>query len=416
MGWSAVWSDFENAGAAGRYPLGRLVRSEGRYGWFETSFEGKPAILSVIESLNDEEALLARILAASRVRHRNVVAIHDAGVARVLDTPLVYAVLEMTEENLEDVLRVRALTEEETRQVAESLVQALQAIHNERLLCGELEPSSVLAAGDVVKLRSDKLQTAAAVQKGEVPGVEFQALAAKDVQALGCLLYRCLTRRVMVPGAEDPEVESLPQPFSQIVRRALGGQATVKEMDALLRQPVSALRAAESADSPVPAVPEDEQEPAERHEQSRKWAGIAMGLALLALLIFFAIQAVFRSPEKKSFQQAPAAPAVTVAKPIPRAEQAVLPRGPAVAMSGKKSVWRVVVYTYRHQDQAQHKAEMIQSRDPGLQAEVFSPKGNVPPFLVTIGGPMEHDAAVQLRNKAIREGLPRDAYVQNYSH
>jgi hypothetical protein len=32
-----------------------------------------------------------------------------------------------------------------------------------------------------------------------------------------------------------------------------------------------------------------------------------------------------------------------------------------------------------------------------------------------VGGAMDHDAAVKMRNKAQREGLPADSYVQNFS-
>ena len=90
---------------------------------------------------------------------------------------------------------------------------------------------------------------------------------------------------------------------------------------------------------------------------------------------------------------------------------------PSVSQStGKNTIWRVVAYTYNHQDQAEHKAQTINDRYPDLKAEVFSPKGDGAPYLVTLGGPMERDAAFQLRNRAVSQGLPHDTYAQNYSH
>src|SRR5271154_522454 len=155
---AALWNDFESNVVEGRYPLGKLVRSEGRCGWFETQFDEKHAIISLIESLNDETMILDRLRAVENVRDENVVTVFESGTTKVRTTPLVYAVMEYTEENLEDVLRTRTLSAEETKQVAEGLLHALRAIHKERLVCGRLEASSVLASGDTLKLRSDYLQ------------------------------------------------------------------------------------------------------------------------------------------------------------------------------------------------------------------------------------------------------------------
>ncbi len=404
-----MWSEFESEGVAGRFQLGKLVRSEGRYGWFETVVDGKPAIIGVIEALNDEDALLDRLKAAEKVRHANVVAILETGTATVKGTPLVYAVMESTEENLEDVLRVRALSTEETRQIAEDLVKALKAIHKEKLVCGEIEASGVLAVGDVIKLRSDKLQNAAGSTD-----IAFASLVSKDVQALGMLLYRCLTLKRPQTEGDDPSVELLPQPFSQMVRRALRGQATVEEMEALLRQPVSALVHESTGSS----------------GRAGNMAWMVAGVVLLALVLVFAFRALLHSSKDVSAQpapppvsqakvQTPVAGPVHVQKPVATIPVRPLPAPvPATATqtTGKNTIWRVVAYTYNHQDQAEHKAQTINSKYPDLKAEVFSPKGNSAPYLVTLGGPMERDAAFRLRNKAVSEGLPRDMYAQNYSH
>ena len=67
-----MWSDFESDIVEGRYPLAKLVRSEGRCGWFETHFDGKAAIISLIESINDEAMLLERLRAAQKISNKNV--------------------------------------------------------------------------------------------------------------------------------------------------------------------------------------------------------------------------------------------------------------------------------------------------------------------------------------------------------
>jgi eukaryotic-like serine/threonine-protein kinase len=76
--------------------------------------------------------------------------------------------------------------------------------------------------------------------------------------------------------------------------------------------------------------------------------------------------------------------------------------------------WRVVAFTYKRQDQAQKKASSLGHQHPGLAPAVFSPTGQAP-WLVTIGGVMQRDAAYALARKARTLGLPRDTYAQDYN-
>jgi hypothetical protein len=75
--------------------------------------------------------------------------------------------------------------------------------------------------------------------------------------------------------------------------------------------------------------------------------------------------------------------------------------------------WRVVAYTYMHEVQAEHKAEVIRQRFPQLAPGVFALHGTAP-YLVTLGGVMSRADAMAFRNKAVQMGLPRDTYAQNY--
>ena len=55
----------------------------------------------------------------------------------------------------------------------------------------------------------------------------------------------------------------------------------------------------------------------------------------------------------------------------------------------------------------------INEKHSNLGAEVFSPKSG--DYLVTVGGPLDHDQAIKMLDKARRAGLPEDSYVQNFS-
>jgi hypothetical protein len=92
-----------------------------------------------------------------------------------------------------------------------------------------------------------------------------------------------------------------------------------------------------------------------------------------------------------------------------------LPSTPGTAASGAegRSVWRVVAYTYKGQTKAEDMVSKIKEKHSNLGAEVFSPRSG--DYLVTIGGPMDHDQATKMLDKARRAGLPEDSYVQNFS-
>ena len=455
-----MWSEFESETVEGRYPLGKLVRSEGRCGWFETRFQDQPALISLTESLNDEETLLKRLRAAEKVKDKNVAAIFETGTTMLRDSPLAYAVMEPTEENLEDVLRTRALSPEETKEVAESLVHALEVIHKERLVCGRLEAASVLAAGDTIKLRSDYLLVVP-------PDADLASYAARDVYGLGTLLWQCLTQRLpkQTVDANDPSLQLLPQPFVQIVRKALNGRATLEEIAALLYpsapqpavparpQPaaaakVSVAETASAAAKPVQPTPkpssrpqmplplvEDDETQAEkssmRMNMPRNAVWILAGFVVLVFIAGFAIRAMLHSsdhgpvasasptPETSAVVVAPSTPApsqpATVARPEPAKPKAVAATVPMAAPAPSTGSWRVVAFTYNHQDQAEHKATTINGKHPDLQASVFSPKGSGAPYLVTLGSATDRESAFRLRGKAIQEGMPHDTFAQNYS-
>jgi hypothetical protein len=84
----------------------------------------------------------------------------------------------------------------------------------------------------------------------------------------------------------------------------------------------------------------------------------------------------------------------------------------AAASSG--AVWRVVVYTFNRQEDAEKRVRTLNSKHPHLQAQVFSPAGHSAPYLVTVGGRMTREDAARFRSKALGSGMPRDSYMQNF--
>ena len=131
-----LWNDYEGRTIAEAYPLKKLVRPEGRSAFFlTTNGTGTPAMVRVIEAHFDESEILNRWRAVSEIKQENLVTMRKFGETELDGTPLVYAVMEPTDISLAELLQNRTLTVDETKQLATSLVAALQALHSNATWC-----------------------------------------------------------------------------------------------------------------------------------------------------------------------------------------------------------------------------------------------------------------------------------------
>jgi hypothetical protein len=159
-----------------------------------------------------------------------------------------------------------------------------------------------------------------------------------------------------------------------------------------------------------------------------RWLGAAAFVVLLTLVGWWsvahlshrhphgAIQAASSSSPTSSREQLPSPQLTRRGAPAPVRASLPLPintRAAAAQATGARSQWRVIVCTYNHPDEAQKKSMAITQKHPELHPAVFTPSGHAP-YLVTIGGVMNRDAAFALARKSRSAGLPRDTYAQNY--
>ena len=445
------WNELEGRTIDGVYPLRRLVRSEGRHAWFETETgepEAGPATISLTEAATDADEVLERLQAAQQLKHPNLVTITKVGQVRVDTTLVIYAVMEHIEQSLSDVLQSQALSPEEGREVAEALVSSLTAIHQQGMSHGRVEAASVLATEDTVKLRSDCLHTNPAGQ-------------ADDVAAIGTTLFHAFTQRKAL-SATDAQINRIPAPFAEIIRNSFGRKWTLAQISNALKPvlPVASVIPQPAAPAPPPPAPppvavkapvstppppayrpaapevpsrrtlrSDEDEEPVKQKPWLLYGGL--GVVLLAIIGWLllrphSVQAPVETPTQATAPApAPPAPAIATAKPPVARPPAAKPNPSAGASAARsdaatvpadgRTVWRVVAYTYRGQTKASDMVAKISGKHSDLDAEVFSPPGRGTVYLVTVGGAMDHDAAVKMRNKAQREGLPADSYVQNFS-
>jgi hypothetical protein len=236
------WNELEGQTLDGRYPLRRLIRSEGRSAWFETATgetQNGRATICVTEALTDADEVAARLQAAQQVKHPNLVTITQIGQASIEDTVLVFAVMEPIEQSLSDVLQNQALSPEEGREVAEAMVGALTAIHQAGMSHGHVEAASVLATAETVKLRSDCLQATTASQ-------------AEDVAGIGTTLFHAFTQRKALT-ATDAQINRIPSPFAEIIRNSFSRRWTLPQIANALKPAVTATAPIAPAPPPVPS-------------------------------------------------------------------------------------------------------------------------------------------------------------------
>jgi hypothetical protein len=435
------WNELEGRTIDGRYPLRRLVRSEGRSAWFETTAgdaQDTPATISLTEALTDADEVTARLQAAQGLKHPNLVSIFKVGQVSFDDTLFVYAIMEHIEQSLSDVLQGQTLSLEEGREVAEALVGALTAVHQQGMSHGHVEAASVLATEETVKLRSDCLQLSPAGQGDDVAGI-------------GTTLFHAFTQRKALT-ATDAQINRIPAPFAEIVRNSFARRWTLAQVaNALKPAPaVSQPMPAPPAPAPPAAIPRPEpivvkapvnvappvaNRPAatavavlaQEEPEPERPAGVAKRtpLALYGTLAVIALVIIawlfFRpssTPAPASAPQAavPAPAAPPAPSPAPKPKPAPARSAPSLPpASTGHSVWRVVAYTYKSKQLATDSVARISGEHSDLDASLFSPPKEPGVYLVTFGGAMDHAQALKMLDKARREGLPADTYIQNFS-
>jgi eukaryotic-like serine/threonine-protein kinase len=448
-----LWNEIEGEILDDNLPLQKLLRSEGRTAWFATTgADGQPAVVSVFEALNDEDTALARVQTAARVAHPNLLIIRRTGSTRIGGDPYVYAVMEPFDQTLAEVLRERPLTPDETREVTESLLSALETVEGAGLYHGHVDSAGVLGVGDSIKLRSDCLAQ--------------RHSDSSDAPALAALVYNALTGRRF---SSERDALQLPAPFATLVRAGVVSNGSLAAMRRVLSGP--AVASAEAAAVPPPAAkapaparssatpaaapatprtaahaaatPRAALKQDETGSRRRKRPGIAIAaivLMAIALAVFWYVtkQPTRHAPISGEAASAPnpqqAAPptvppaatptgdaaatgAPETAKPAPKAEARPAarpaPTNPAAPTGSERSVWHVVAYTYLYESAAQRKATELAAQYPKLEPQVFSPTGHAP-FLVTLGGGTNRQEAFARRDAARTAGMPSDTYAMNF--
>ncbi len=203
---------------------------------------------------------------AAQLSHPHLLRLFHAGRSRLGGEDLLYLVMEYAEENLSEILPLRALTAAETRDMLGPVLEALEYLHGKGFLHGDLKPANILASADHLKVSSDTISRIGERQSySRKPGVYDPPEAisgvltpAADVWSLGTTLVEVLTQRLPEwqpgPNREPVVPTTLAAPFQEIARQCLRleppRRINIAGLGALLNSRATAATAAASAAAP----------------------------------------------------------------------------------------------------------------------------------------------------------------------
>jgi TonB family protein len=165
---------------------------------------------------------------AARLSHPNVLRLFEMGTCTVEKRPYAYVVMEYADEDLSQLLPIRALSAAEARQMLPPVINAIEYLHKEGFIHCHINPANIMASGDQVKISGDGIVKADLKDRTCVPASygppEGRMSSAGEIWSLGITLVEVLTQQSPVgktPGKDQPLLSSLPAPFSEITRECL---------------------------------------------------------------------------------------------------------------------------------------------------------------------------------------------------
>jgi len=300
-----VWTEWEGRVVNGVFPLRRFLGRSNHSAVFLTEYsaENLPnvAIKFVPADPLQTEAQLVQWGAAATLSHPHLLRIFDVGRCQFGGRGFLFVVMEYAEQTLAQILPQRALRPDEVREMLPPMLDALDFLHQNNLVHGQLKPSNLLVVNDELKLAADTVRPIGNSTSGiartslyDAPELKDGAIsAAGDVWGLGITLIEALSQRTPTWPDERSETApvslpaSFPAPFADTVQRCLSrtpaNRPTVSELQAQYKP------APQPQVMPAPPAPAREPPRAVTPSQSAPKKHVLLPVIAAVLLVSLAV-------------------------------------------------------------------------------------------------------------------------------
>jgi TonB family protein len=224
------WQQWDGRIVNGKFPLRYLGCSE-QSAVYLTELEGAPVAIKLIPADSPQASMrIARWKLAGRLSHPNLVRLFETGLWHAdNEQDMLFAVMEYCEESLAGVLRQRPLTSAETREMLVPALDALNYLHSQDILHGQVKPPNIMAMADQLKLSSDGVHRTNEADHSGVPGPydppeksTGTVSLSGDIWSLGVTLVEALTNRLPARDKNrELELMELAPPFDAIAKGCL---------------------------------------------------------------------------------------------------------------------------------------------------------------------------------------------------
>jgi TonB family protein len=175
------------------------------------------------------ESLLSDWRVAAGLAQPHLISLLGSGRCHLDRRPYVYVVMEYADQTLAQLLRHRALTDDEAREMLLPTLNALVFLHERGLVQGNLKPANILAVGEQLKVASDTIRRADDAGAGRRAGSVYDPPEARDgsystagdIWGLGVSLFEALTRGAPTEPQARGRAAVLPADFSPTFREVV---------------------------------------------------------------------------------------------------------------------------------------------------------------------------------------------------
>jgi serine/threonine protein kinase len=155
------WKNWEGRVADEKFPLRKFLGGSDHSAVFLTERTGEGsqrAAIKLIPADNlDESVQLSSWATAAKLSHPHLIALFECGSCTLGGTRLLYVVMEYAEENLAEILPLRALAPAEASEMLHPTAEALDYLHRSGLAHGRIQPSNIMAVDDQLKISAGSL-------------------------------------------------------------------------------------------------------------------------------------------------------------------------------------------------------------------------------------------------------------------